>query len=446
MLTVAIIGRPNVGKSTLFNKIVRKKVAIVDNKPGITRDRRESIANLFDTDFIIVDTAGLESPKNRGEIIKDMMEQTQYAVNNCDVVLFLIDGRAGLTPEDIDFARQIRKNHDKIILIANKYENLNDPLYEAQKLGFGDPIYISAEHNFGLEDLHEALRETIESYAQQEESLKSLPDSDMQITIVGRPNAGKSTLTNQLLGEERVITSATPGLTRDAIYTQLDYNGQNITLVDTAGIRKRAFQHEKVEKISVINAMQSIKYAHVVILLVDTMEPLEQQDLSIAQHVIDEGRALVLALNKWDKIRNRKIYLKWFEHNIGKKFPDVMGIPVVTMSAMTGENCDILLQACMDMYENWNTRITTSKLNQWLKQAVEDFPPNLSKSKRRIKIKYITQINVRPPTFIMHMNNPEDLEINYKKYIINGLRKEFDLYGVPIRLLTKKIKNPYVVS
>ena len=448
MFTVAIIGRPNVGKSTLFNKLIGKRIAIVNDVPGVTRDRREGLAQLFDTEFMIVDTAGLEKESTKDLMLKSMITQTNYAINNSDVVFFVIDAKHGVTAEDLLFAKKIRKKHHNILLIVNKSENLNEPLYEIPKLGLGDPIYISAEHNNGFSDLYEAMFNIIEFYKAQVDTLTSERDTeeDMQITIIGRPNAGKSTLTNRLLGEERVITGSTPGLTRDSIYTTIQYNDTNITLVDTAGIRKRAFSQDKLEKTSVINAMQSIKYSHVVILMVDASIALEHQDISLLQYVVNEGRAIVVAINKWDTIINKHLYVSWLEQQIEKKFPNISGVPVVPISALKGTNCNILLESCFEMYEIWNKRIPTSKLNKWIQKAIENFPPNLSKNKRRIRIKYVTQINTRPPTFIFHMNNPEDLEGTYVRYLMKEIRYEFGMMGVPIRILTKKIKNPYLVK
>ncbi len=443
MLKIAIIGRPNVGKSTLFNRLVGKRVAIVDKMPGVTRDRREGIASLFDIEFMIVDTAGIEINTKDG-IILSMMKQTNYAMESSDVIVFMIDGREGIRAEDDSFSKIVRETDKKVVLVVNKCEGSIDRIDELYKFGFGEPIYISAEHNMGMEDLYEVFLPLTLQYVAEYEELKS--STDMQITVVGRPNAGKSTLVNHLLQEDRVITGATPGLTRDSIYVNFSYKDKNLILVDTAGIRRRKTSREKIEGLSVVNAMHSIKFSHVVILLFDATAAFEQQDLAIAKYIIEEGRCLVVVINKWDKVRNKELYLKWIDHNLAKKLTSVSGLDIMKISALNGDGCDSLIKKCFQMYDKWNVRISTGRLNKWLHQAVVEFPPALSHNKRRIKIKYITQINTRPPTFLAHVNIPEDMEESYKRYLVNSIRETFDLGGIPIRLMTKKNYNPYVTN
>lgn len=467
--TVAIIGRPNVGKSTLFNRLVGKRIAIVDDRPGVTRDRREGQGRLGDLTFRLFDTAGLEDAENE-TLEGRMRQQTEAAVADADVVLFVIDARAGVTPLDAHFGNWLRREKDKVVLVANKCEGKAGApgLYEAFSLGLGEPVPISAEHGEGLGELYDAIasfapEEAHDSYESAAEAMAEEPDDvveeapdgaetwrdekapdTIRLAIVGRPNVGKSTLVNALLGEERMLTGPEAGITRDAIESDWSWQGQPFKLFDTAGLRRRARIHERLEYLSGEDTRRAIRFAHVVILVLDATQMLEKQDLTIARMVIDEGRALVIAANKWDIVEGREKALQDLRDRLETSLPQVRGIPYITISAERGRNLDKLLKAVVDTYEIWNRRVSTSRLNRWLADMTASHPPPLAKG-RRIKLRYMTQIKTRPPTFAAFVSQPSELPESYIRYLVNGLRDIFKLEAVPIRFyLRGGSKNPFV--
>jgi GTPase len=442
--TVAIIGRPNVGKSTLFNRLIGKRLAIVDDTPGVTRDRRTGDARIADLRFTAVDTAGLEDSAAKS-LTGRMRQQTERAVADADLALFMIDARDGVTPVDRHFATWLRKAGKPVVVVANKCEGRvgEAALAEAFALGLGDPIPFSAEHGEGLSDLYDALRphaaaEDSEPVPDETESA----DDSLQLAIVGRPNVGKSTLINRLIGEDRLLTGPEPGITRDAIAIEWRHRGRRLKLVDTAGLRRRPRVVERIEKLSVEDSLRAIRFAQVVVLVLDAADMLEKQDLAIARLVIDEGRALVIAANKWDAIADKPVALRKLKDRVERSLPDVRGIALVTLSARTGQNLDRLLTAVTEVYESWNRRIPTPELNRWLAAAVDQHPPPLVKG-RRIKLRYMTQTKSRPPTFQLFGNQLDVLPDAYLRYLVNALRDRFDLPGTPVRVVVRKGKNPY---
>ena len=465
MLSVAIIGRPNVGKSTLFNRLVGRREAIVDDTPGVTRDRREGHGRIGDLGFRVFDTAGLEDADALA-LEGRMRGQTEVAVDQSDVVLLLVDARAGLTPPDEHFARWLRRSADKVVLVANKCEGrmATGGLLEAYRLGLGEPVAISAEHGEGMADLYQALRVFADRI--QREWCEPVPadvdgdvvhespdgatvwrDADaprvISLAIVGRPNVGKSTLMNGLLGENRVLTGPEAGITRDAIAVEWTWNGQQLRLIDTAGLRRRSRVADRVERASGADTMRAVRFGHVVVQVIDATQPLERQDLTIARHVVDEGRALVLAANKWDVVNDRNATLRNLHDRIAISLPQVRGIRCITMSALHGRNLDRMLEAVLSVYDTWNRRVATAPLNRWLADAVERHPPPLAQG-RRIRLRYITQARTRPPTFACFCSQPESLPEAYRRYLVNGLRDDFKLDGIPIRLMFRRGRNPYV--
>ncbi len=457
-LTVAIIGRPNVGKSTLFNRLVGKKLAIVDDTPGVTRDWRAADARLAGVELTVVDTAGLEEAFDQS-LEARMRRQTEMAIERADVALFLIDARAGVTPLDRHFAQWLRKQKTPVVLLANKCEGrASQPgLIEAFELGMGEPVPISAEHGEGLADLVDALAPFIpaeEPAGEEEADEVDIPEDGepaeaepeqkaLQLAIVGRPNVGKSTLLNSLVGEERVLTGPEAGMTRDAIAVEWDWKGQPMRLVDTAGLRRRARVETKLEKLAVADTLRVIRLAHVVVLVLDIDGILDKQDLTIARMVVDEGRGLVIAINKWDAVENKAEALQQLRDRLETSLPQVRGVPTVTISALRRQKLDQLLDAVMETYRLWNRRIPTAQLNRWLQGMMETHPPPLVEG-RRLKIRYMTQVKGRPPTFALFSNNPGELPEHYMRYLVNGLREAFELPGVPIRFLLRKASsNPY---
>jgi GTP-binding protein len=455
-LTVAIVGRPNVGKSTLFNRLVGKKLALVDDQPGVTRDRRFGPAHLGDLDFTVVDTAGLEEVFDES-LAARMREQTETAIKEADVALLLIDARAGITPLDEHFARRLRKAKTPIILVANKCESRASiaGLGESFRLGLGEPVAISAEHGEGLSELYDAIREHAKRKSggdvdadDIDAELDALPDDAaeapkvLQLAIVGRPNVGKSTLMNALLGEDRQLTGPEAGITRDSIAVDWHWKGTPVRLIDTAGLRRRARVVEKLERLSGADTDRAVRYAHVVMVVLDANDMLEKQDLTIARHVIDEGRALVIVANKWDAIENKNEALKKLKDRVEKSLPQVAGVPVVTLSARSGRNLDKLMQVVFKAYAQWNKRVPTAQLNRFLEAATVAHPPPLVRG-RRIKLRYMTQIKTRPPTFTLFAAKADDLPDAYARYLVNGIRERFDLMGVPMRLQLRRTDNPF---
>jgi len=441
--TVAIIGRPNVGKSTFFNRLIGKKLALVHDEPGVTRDRREGQGGLGDMTFRVIDTAGLEDALD-DSLEGRMRRQTNQAISEADVVLFLIDARAGVTPLDRHFAAYLRKSPTPVILVANKCEGqAGQPgLMEAYSLGLGDPLPLSAEHGDGMMDLFSALL-PYEQAAQALGEPEKQEEAPLQLAIVGRPNVGKSTLVNRLLGEDRMLTGPEAGITRDSVYVDWSYQGRRIRLVDTAGMRRRSKVTEALEKLAVADGLSAVDRAQVVVLVLDADAVLDKQDLVIARRVIDEGRALVIAINKWDAAKDREASLQRLSDRLQTSLPQVRGIPTVTLSALTGKGVDKLMEAVFAVYEVWNIRVPTGALNRWFDFLLENHPPPLGKHKIRIKLRYITQACARPPTFVVFGAKVEELPDSYVRYMVNGLRQDFHLDGVPIRLHLRGGKNPY---
>ena len=457
--TIAIIGRPNVGKSTLFNRLVGRKLALVDDQPGVTRDRREGDAKLGDLTFKIVDTAGLEEG-TQDSLSGRMRAQTEAAIEMADAIFFMIDARVGLTPTDRDFADLVRRAGKPVIVLANKAEGKigESGAYEAFGLGLGDPVALSAEHGEGLSSLYEALIEALPELTAlppQEEEITSeliLGDEEdgteldltkpLRFAVVGRPNAGKSTLLNRILGEERLLTGPEAGITRDAIGIDFEWHGRKIKMFDTAGLRKRANVQGKLEKLANADALRAVKFAEVVVVLLDATIPFEKQDLTIIDVVTREGRALVIGLNKWDLIPNPDAKLRELREEADRLLPQVKGMPVIPVSGLTGKGIDKLLAAIMRVHEIWNIRISTGRLNRWLEGVIDSTPPP-AVSGRRIKIRYMTQAKARPPHFIVFGNQLDSLPTSYERFLINGIRETFELKGVPIRISKRTSQNPY---
>jgi GTP-binding protein len=449
--TVAIVGRPNVGKSTLFNRLTGKKLALVDDRPGVTRDRREGEGSLGGLPFRLVDTAGLEDADD-GSLTDRMKQQTKIAIAEADVVLFLMDAREGVTISDRDVAALLRRDSGKTIVICNKCEGRTGVtgVAEAHGLGLGQPIPISAEHGEGLGDLYDALVEKLghpqfpdpELEESEEPDEEGAPNAPMRLAVVGRPNVGKSTLINRLLGQERMLTGPEAGITRDAISVPFTWRGQKFRLCDTAGMRRRARIDEKLEKMSVTDSLRAIRYAEVVILTLDGNEGLDKQDLAIADHVIEEGRALVLAVNKWDIVPDRDKALLAITDRLQHSLAQVKGLPVVTVSAKDGRNLDKLMTTVLEQHKRWDKRVSTGEVNRFLEGAIEANPPPLVAG-RAIRIRYGTQVKGRPPTFALFVSKPEELPDSYTRYLVNGIRERFGMGGVPIRIVLRKRKNPY---
>ena len=460
--TLAIVGRPNVGKSTLFNRLVGKKLALVDDQPGVTRDLREGEGRIADLRFTVIDSAGLEEATD-DSLQGRMRRLTERAVEMADVCLFMIDARAGVLPADQVFADILRKKNANVILAANKGEGraADATILEAYALGLGEPIRISAEHGEGMGELMDVLRPISDAHA--EKAAADAPDVDvdvgeddedaprvptkakpLQIAVVGRPNAGKSTLINKIIGEERLLTGPEAGITRDAISVQQDWDGVPMRIFDTAGMRKKAKIQEKLEKLSVSDGLRAVKFAEVVVVLLDVEIPFEQQDLRIADLAEREGRAVVIAVNKWDTEDDKQDKLKELRQSFERLLPQLRGAPLVTVSAKTGKGLDRLQQAIMRAHDVWNRRISTANLNRWLIGMLEQHPPPAPGGKR-IKMRYMTQVKTRPPAFVVMTSHPDLMPESYKRYLVNGLRVDFDMPGTPIRLFLRDQgdKNPY---
>ena len=486
-LKAAIVGRPNVGKSTLFNRLAGKKLALVHDLPGVTRDRKEVTTKLKDLELTVIDTAGYEEAP-AGQMEERMWQQTRRAIEESDAVLFLFDARAGMQAYDEHFADLVRRSKKPVFLLANKCEGRTQEqgIYEAYKLGLGDPIIFSAEHNIGFDELYLGLKELEEKLAadadksagragyivaeagksagraeepteervpagkageenesdMDEDKPQSLKKRPIQVAIVGRPNVGKSTLVNALLGDERMLTGPEAGLTRDAISSRWEWKGWTINLVDTAGLRKQARVSGAIEKMSVESTMYAANMAQVVILVLDADGVLDKQDLTIARKVLDEGRALVIAVNKWD-IADKKEALQKLNNKLETSLTQAEGVPTVTISALRKKGLDKLFSAVIKVYQRWNVRIPTAPLNKWFRDVQEMNPAPLGKNKRRIKLRYITQAKTRPPSFYIFSSNPEGLPDSYLRFLTNQLRETFDLKGIPLRITVRKSDNPY---
>src|SRR5665213_250693 len=444
MVKIAIVGRPNVGKSTLFNRLAGRKLAIVDDRPGVTRDRKFATGRLGDLDLDLIDTAGFEDIT--GESLEARMRhQTELAVAQAQVVLFVIDAREGVVALDDLFARVLRRSGKPVILVANKSEGRAGDAggLEGYNLGLGEPVAISAEHGEGLGDLFAAvLAKATDEEAQGEGDQAENGDKPIRMAIVGRPNAGKSTLVNRLIGEERLLTGPEAGITRDSIRVDWTWQGRRLRLVDTAGIRRKARVEEKLEQLSVQDALRAIGMAEVVLLIMDATHPFETQDLQLADLVEREGRALVFVLAKWDLIEDEQGLLKAFAAEAERLLPQLRGSPVVALSAETGRGLDKLMPAVIKVHGDWSTKLKTRDLNDWLHVALERHPPPAVNG-RRIKPKYMAQTKARPPTFVMMASRADQLPDSYRRYLINSLRESFDLPGVPVRLTIKSNKNPF---
>src|SRR6478609_7956693 len=449
--TIAIIGRPNVGKSTLFNRLVGQKLALVDDEPGVTRDRREGEGRLGDLEFTVIDTAGLDSGA-KGSLTARMQEQTETAIGLADALMFVIDARSGLTPNDRAFADFARRANKPVVLIANKSEGKQGDAgaMEAYALGLGEPIQISAEHGEGLSDLYDALRALMPEPAGAEEyddddiieSDEDIAKRPIRVAIVGRPNAGKSTLINYLLGEERLLTSAEAGTTRDSISVEINWQGRDFRVFDTAGLRRRSRIEAKLEKLSVADALRAIRFAEVVVLMMDAQNKFEEQDLRIADLIEREGRALVIAVNKWDLMDGKPGQIAALRRDADHWLPQVTGVPVVAVSGLMGEGIDRLMQAIVDAYAVWNRRVPTAALNRWFEQAVSANPPP-AVSGRRLKLNYITQTKARPPSFVLFCSRADAVPQSYLRYLTNSLREAFALPGTPVRITLREKANPF---
>ncbi len=442
--TVAIVGRPNVGKSTLFNRLVGKRIALVDDRPGVTRDRREGEGRLFDLSFRVMDTAGFED-QDPQSLPGRMRAQTDAAVREADVALFLVDAREGLTPLDEEIARWLRSHSTPVVVAANKAEGRAGQagILEAYSLGLGEPIAISAEHGEGLADLFEVIRPHVEHEhyeTQAEEAAHG--EGPLKLAIVGRPNAGKSTLVNKMLGEERMITGPEAGITRDSISLDWSWKDRPVRLVDTAGLRKRAKVEDKLEKLSAADTRRAIDMAEVVVLLLDATRGLEAQDLRIADQVLEEGRALVIALNKWDIAENASALFNGVKAALEEGLSQLKGVPVLAVSAITGKGIDQLLGAAFEVREGWSRRIPTGELNRWFERAIEANPPPAPGGKR-IKLRYITQVKTRPPSFVVFGSRVDQLPTSYGRYLLNSMRRDLELGPVPLRLSMRSPKNPF---
>ena len=461
---VAIIGRPNVGKSTLFNRLIGRRHAIVDDTPGVTRDRRQGEAKISDLQFTIFDTAGLES-NGRNLLTEKMRGQTEVAVEQADIVILMVDAKIGITPDDMDLCRWLRRKKSDIILVANKCESnaSESGILEAFNLGLGEPVVISAEHGLGMANLYLALRSKEQKLVAKDKSVlphsETQPDMDkvyedldnfsvekdseiLRLAIVGRPNVGKSTLINALLGQNRVLTGPEAGITRDSIQIEWQWKKKTLYLFDTAGLRRKSRISNRLEKASGDDTWRAVRFAHVVVLVVDASMMLERQDLNIARLVIEEGRSLLIAVNKWDLIRDKIKAIKELERRVKISLPQVKDIPYVPVSALEKTNLDILIEKSFTVYDVWNQRVPTAKLNRWFEAVVQRHPPPLVQG-RRLKLRYITQIKTRPPSFLCFCNQPDQVPESYKRYVVNELRKHFMLPGVPIRLLMKTSQNPF---
>ena len=446
MLKIALVGRPNVGKSTLFNRLTGTRHAIVDDRPGVTRDRRYGEGQIGPLEFQVIDTAGMEEGKDTSDMQARMLEMTRSGIDEADIAVMMIDGLAGVTPEDAHFARWLRKANKPTLLIVNKAESKKamPGMADAWELGLGEPVAISAEHGEGLADLYEALNDQcMEHQIDLSEPEEEDANTPLQLAIIGRPNAGKSTLLNALLGSDRVLAGPEAGLTRDSIAVDWHWGDRAVKLVDTAGLRKQARRQEKLERLSAVDSLRAIQYAHVCVLLLDAASPLDKQDIKLAEHVINEGRGLVIAINKWDQVDRPEAWMRALEKIVEKRLAMVRGIPILPISAKNKKGFKPLMEEVFNIYELWNRRIPTAQLNRWLEGMMIDHPPPLTKSKQTIRLKYLTQIKTRPPTFALFATRKEKLPESYRRYLVNGLRKAFELPAIPLRLTMRGGKNPF---
>jgi GTP-binding protein len=441
--SVVIAGKPNVGKSSLFNKLSSRRLAIVNDKPGVTRDTKEYQLNLDDREIILIDTAGWED--KQGVIEQQMLKQTADAVSKANLVLFVVDARNGITPDDLEFASVVRKSGREVVLIANKSESrIGIDTNQLYGLGFGEPIYCSSAHGNGISELIDTVISRYDAASKEEEKQEGFnPRESLKIAIIGRPNVGKSTLFNSILGFERSITSPLMGTTRDSINYFFHFNERLIELIDTAGLRKKANINEKIEELSAVESINAIRRSNISLLVISAEQPLEKQDLAIARVAIQEGKPVVLVVNKYDLIKNKKYFQDEVDFLVGENLSELSGLPIVYISALNKQGVDDVFAKVLEIEAAWCKKIATSKLNQWLEEATSSYIPPLAKNGRRIRIKYVTQSKTKPPTFNFNCNIPEDLPGSYIKYLRNSLRNCFDLLGIPIRMNMLKNKNPY---
>jgi GTP-binding protein len=442
--TLAIVGRPNVGKSTLFNRLVGKRLALVDDRPGVTRDRREGKGRLGDLDFTVIDTAGLEQAGPE-TLSGRMRAQTEAALAQADAILFMIDARQGALPADREFAALARKSGKPCVLIANKSEGraAEAGALEAYSLGLGDPVPVSAEHNEGMSDLYDAIVAALpEDVVPRDDDAQNAGPHPIKVAIVGRPNAGKSTLINRLIGEDRLLTGPEAGITRDAISVDLDWRGKPFRLYDTAGMRRKSRIDEKLEKLSVADALNAIRFAEVVVVLLDVENAFEEQDQRIADLIEREGRAVVIAVNKWDLAEHAPGAISKLRRQAEEKLTQLKDVPLVAVSGLTGEGLDRLMTAVGEAYEIWNKRVPTAALNRWFEETISAHPPP-AVSGRRLKLNYITQAKTRPPSFVLFCTRADAVPDAYKRYLVNSLRHAFDLPGTPVRLTLREKDNPF---
>ncbi len=436
---IAIVGRTNVGKSTLFNRLCGREEAIVHDMPGVTRDRQEGKATLGDLSFKVIDTAGLEEAS---VLSKAMWKQTEKAIEDSDIVLMVVDARSEINPLDLKLAEKLRPLKKPVFLLANKCEENTQYITatESYRLGLGDPIAISAEQGNGMADLYQAI---VPFFPQEEEEEIKGKESFLKVAIVGRPNVGKSTLVNRLLGQERMLTGSEAGVTRDAISVDFEWKGHSIVLTDTAGLRRRSKVDGDLERVSAEDTRRALNFAEVVIVVIDSNTLFENQDLQIARQVVEEGRAMVIAVNKWDMVKDVRRKMQDIKAKLHDSLQQVKGVPVVAISAAQGDGLDLLMKEVFHINEVWNKRIQTHKLNEWLKQMTQAHPPPVAKNGRRIPMRYMTQTGIRPPTFVIFSSNPGELPESYLRYLSNGLRNNFALKGIPIRIYMRKRENPY---
>jgi GTPase len=439
--TVAILGRPNVGKSTLFNRLVGRRAALVDGAPGVTRDRREGRGRIADLEFRVIDTAGLEEAAPT-TLAGRMRAQTERSLDLADVVLLVIDAREGVTEPDRHFGGWLRKSGKPVVLIANKAERRAElgAVGESYRLGLGEPVPLSAQHGEGFGELYDRLRDF--APLPEETTVEEAGERPLQLAIVGRPNVGKSTLVNRLVGEDRLLTGPEPGITRDAIALEWEWHGRPIRLVDTAGLRRRARVEDGLERLSVADTLRTIRFAGTVVLVLDATQLFERQDLTIANLVTEEGRALVIAANKWDAVADKPAAMRQLRDRLDASLAQLHGVPLVPISGLAGTGLDALMKAVLAADAVWNKRVPTPSLNRWLAAIQEHHPPPLVGA-RRLKLRYMTQANTRPPTFALFASKPGELPDSYRRYLVNALRQDFDLPGTPIRLMLRKGANPY---
>ena len=449
MLKVVLVGRPNVGKSTLFNRLVRSQKAIVNDKPGVTRDRKYGQGILADLNFILIDTAGIDDSL-KGNTETKIRKQSELAINDANIVFFVVDGRQGILPVEKTFAKNLKKQNKPVIVLVNKSEGSRGliGLSEANSLGFNDVIPISAEHGEGLPDVYDILKNNSMKVSQDISDLEApnnYINSSIRVSIIGRPNTGKSTLVNNIIGENRLVTGSDAGITRDAIEIEWSYKNQSFCLIDTAGLRKKSKVTQILEKDMVSDTLRAIKFSDICVLLVDASQKIDKQDLNIARMVIGEGRGMILGANKWDKVNDQNIFKKNIVNHLATSLSQIKKIPIVYMSGLHNKGTKSLFDQILAITKKLEIRVTTGKLNRWLSTIIENNPPPLYKG-RKNSIRYITQVNVKPPTFALFMSSPDDLPKSYKRFLMTSLITSFDLFGVPIRIILRKGKNPYVKS